>query len=117
MSENGEKFDAVDERAEAKAVFKLAIRGYAAAALAGVIWYMPTGWAFVGAVTGLLSVGLLILACLPLIVASAVIRNMIGRKLSRTDRPRSAPALGYATLAVLLLVAAGIFVLGKHLFS
>jgi hypothetical protein len=106
-----------DEAFEARAALKLALRGYAAAAVAGALWFVPAGSGLLRflAVTGMAAA--LYVAVLALAVAGQVTRNILGRMLGLEGARYPAVALGVLVLAVFLGLGAAVFALARHLYT
>lgn len=104
--------DEIDEVFEVKAATKLLLRGYGAAILCGAIYHLPVQSTIATAVQILATGFLLYVSCLPLIIASTVIRNVIWRRIPLKPNTRIVIVAGILILLVLLMVAAKAFGLG-----
>lgn len=106
----------VDEGFEARAALRLALRGYAAAALAGAAWYAPLSGA-AGLLAGAVTVALACVAFLPLVPASVATRNILCRQIGLRGRPRLVVAFGLVLGAAAFTLAALLFRLMRHLYG
>lgn len=106
-----------DEASEARLVLRLALRGLAFAALSGVAWHWPAEAGLLVALKGLATATLAYAALLPLLVAAAGIRNMLGRRVGLPDYRRAVWLAGFPILGGLLVAAALVFRATRLLFG
>ena len=105
----------IDEKFETASALKLLFKGYAAGALSGAIFYWPVESTVVEVLQVLLVGLLLYVSCLPLVLASVIIRNQVCRRFNLVLSKPTTIALGLAILFVLLVLAAKVFGLGRLL--
>jgi hypothetical protein len=105
--------DPVDEAFEARAAAKLLFRGYVAAVLCGMLYYWPVQSVLAEIIQILLTGLLLYVSCLPLVLASTVIRNAVCRRFSLKLSKQMAIGLGILILLIVLVIAAKAFGLGR----
>ena len=115
--QDGPDLDPIDEPFEARAATKLALRGFALAVIAGLIWYLPTGYMAVKAPLRIVATFVGLYAVMPLAPAALVYRNIIGRNLNLWGMERTVFALGVAIFVCLLALAFFAFRLAGSVFG
>ena len=106
----------VDNSREAILGTGLMLRGYLLALLAGFVWHWPSSTALVGVVAKIIAGFFVYLSCLPLMVASAALRDIIVRRSGLEAGTRVALTIGFGILGILLVIGALIFRAGRHLY-